>query len=274
LKVSIFFELHFNKNLLLYWLIHLNGKDFAKHLFFGNKKINFNLYIFDMKIINTNSFNKYVFKRNFVLYRNSFILSYCKWKKILHIWMCDAPFTKNKFINGELLHSELLKISDNVYWIDIDENSIIYLQSKGINNLYCIDFTDTKNVDFLKEFNFDIIILWETMEHLENPWFFLDWLKKIMNNKTELLISVPNNFSLINNLYWIISQEHIHSDHKIWFSMWLLYQILSSKWFNINYYYFTFLKKPNFIINIWSIFFRIFPVFSNNLMVICQKSEK
>jgi hypothetical protein len=73
------------------------------------------------------------YPKNFVKTRNNTILEYCKWKKILHIWACDSPLTKEKY-NWKLwplLYKEIDKVCSEQLWIDLDESAINFLNSKN-----------------------------------------------------------------------------------------------------------------------------------------------
>lgn len=187
---------------------------------------------------------KIKYPKNYNYSRNEIILKYCEWKKVLHIWACDSPYTKEKYQWNwwKLLYIEIDKICLEQYWIDIDKKSIEFLKSKSneFKNSK-IEFFDMNKLENLK-FQPDIIIFWEVIEHLMNIEIALTNIKKVMKKDTLLLISTPNCFyfpNFINTLFWF---EQMHEDHKIFFSYWYLKNLLKFNKLVEEKFYFTSLE--------------------------------
>ncbi len=184
---------------------------------------------------------KIKYPKKYTSSRNDIILKYCKWKKILHIWACDSPYTKDKYnwIGWSLLYKEIDKVCKQQLWIDLDTESIEFLNSKWKefknSKIKYMDMNKIKSINYVP----DIIIFWEVIEHLMNIEIALSNIKKVMTKKTLLIISTPNCFSFpnfINAFFWF---EQMHEDHKVFFSYWYLKNLLN---FNdlIEYdFYFT-----------------------------------
>jgi hypothetical protein len=222
------------------------------------------------------------YPKNFINLRNQKILEYCKWKKVLHIWACDSPLTKDKY-NWKiwpLLYLEIAKILERggQLWIDLDKESIDFLNSKEeeFSNSRVIFFDMNKLEDL--DFKPDVIIFWEVIEHLMNLEIALTNLKKVMWKDTLLIISTPNAICLDNFLKWFFWFETLHDDHKVFFTYWYLQNLLKFNWIKVEKWYFTTLDYDKNELN-WkgklSIFLEtfLFKYFRNTLLFICKKEN-
>lgn len=223
---------------------------------------------------------KVIYPKKFSNSRNKIIIDYCKWKKILHIWACDSPFTESKYTweMWPLLYREIDKVCENQLWIDLDKNSINFLNLKKDEFTKSeIKFFDMNKLEDL-DYKPDVIIFWEVIEHLMNLEIALNNLKKIMTNNTLLIISTPNAFYISNFIRTLFWYEIIHEDHKVLFSYWYIKNLLRFNDINIKDAYFTFLdrKEPTsffrkIIVSLISIFSSIFKWTSDTLLIISKK---
>jgi 2-polyprenyl-3-methyl-5-hydroxy-6-metoxy-1,4-benzoquinol methylase len=155
---------------------------------------------------------------NLIKGRHPFIVDFCRDKKVLHIGCVDAGIMEERFQNNELLHQKLAQVSPFLYGVDIDVEGIEFLKNNGFDNLWVMDICDPKQQAALANIQFDVIILSEVIEHLNNPGFMLDAIKQLMTKETALLISVPNAFAAKNIWNMIKRQEYVHPDHNYYFS--------------------------------------------------------
>ncbi len=219
------------------------------------------------------------YKRNFIKDRDFKIIDLCKGKKVLHIWACDSPFTEEKYDNKTLLFEKIEKVSEEQLGIDIDKKMIDYLNSKYWDNkIIYFDMNKLQNLNF----NPDIIIFWEVIEHLMNLEIALNNIKKIMNKKTLFVISTPNAFRIRNFLRATLWYELYHEDHKVLFSMWYLKNLLKFNKLEVNWEYFTTLTRNFKNYSLFRIFFKyilyytelfinkIIPSSSETLLIICK----
>jgi len=198
---------------------------------------------------------KVTYKKNFSQSRNKIILNYCKWKKVLHIWACDSPFTEKKYNwnSWPLLYREIDNICNEQLWIDLDKNSIDFLNSKNEFKKSKIIFFDMNKLESLN-FQPDIIIFWEVIEHLMNLEIALTNLKNIMNKNTLLIISTPNAFCINYFINILRNVEYVHEDHKVIFSTATLNNLLNSNWLDIEKIYYTLLDEDkNKLSMLWKI---------------------
>jgi 2-polyprenyl-3-methyl-5-hydroxy-6-metoxy-1,4-benzoquinol methylase len=160
--------------------------------------------------------------------RTEFILQLCKNKKVLHLGCADhIPLIKSKIQNGQWLHGLLMKVAKECAGIDINKASIEYLKNElNIPNVYHADLTRELPSEILST-SWDIVIMGEILEHIDNPVFFLEQLKmRLKLIAGTLLITVPNSFNylLVNDIKNSI--EDINSDHRYHFTPYTLTKIM------------------------------------------------
>ncbi len=233
------------------------------------------------KKLNNLVFDRKISKKflNFLRNRDRYIVDFCKGKKVLHIGATDWPYTKERYKRGDLLYLRIGKVAVEQIGLDLSKDGSNFLNEKQVQNskIMVCDMNDAQELNFTP----DVIILGETLEHLMNLENVLKSLKKIMNEKTELLITVPNAFYSINFFFSLFRKEHQHPDHNVAFTHKTLIKLLKKNNFNVKDFYFTFLEvsldkklmnlKGKFMCDIVLLMSRISPVFSETLMVIAKK---
>lgn len=231
---------------------------------------------------------KIVTKKNWIKWsRTNFIIDNCKWKNVLHLWACDWPFLDEKLSSWELLYKKIDAVSNKQIWIDLYKEWVEKLNLLKFKNSEMKHFNLNNFIDSdLKNENFDVIIMWEVIEHLMNLETAFTSIKSLMNEKTELIITTPNasRFNVfIFNFLWI---SYEHPDHKVAFHLFNLLRLLESNNFTIIKYWFLDYAFPN----IWNSFIKIilrkifsltnylltklFPLFWNTQIIVCKKSTK
>ena len=180
-------------------------------------------------------------KRFELVQRLNFIKSICEGKKVLHLGCTNWPYTLDAINAGILLHSELAKVSDELYGFDFDQEGIDVLASKGFTNLYRADLEKLDEVD-LNE-TFDVIIAGEMIEHLNNSGLFLDGIKRFMNAGTQLVITTVNAYSGMRFFVYGLrgnggASEPVHPDHIAYYSYSTLTLLLERHKFNVDRFMF------------------------------------
>lgn len=225
-----------------------------------------------------------IYPKNFSSSRNKVIIEYCVNKKVLHIWACDSPYTQWKMQGkyGPLLYKEIDLVCWEQLWIDLDGESVDYLNnSKEFKNSKALFFDMNKIAEL--DFKPDVIIFWETIEHLMNLETALTNLKQAMNSDTILVISTPNAYYLSNFIASIFGREGFHDDHKVLFSYGYLQNLLKYNDLQIVKGYFTTLDS--FLWPSLNIFWKIRYVLemplqlllrfnTSTLLLFCKKMEK
>lgn len=207
------------------------------------------------------------------------LLEYCVWKKVLHIWASDSPYTKEKF-NGlmwDFLYRKIDEVCSDQLWVDLDEESVNFLNAQKDSfprsRSICLDMNQFWDLDYQP----DVIIFGEVIEHLMNLETALTNLKKVMNKDTLLIISTPNAYCfewIIWNFFW---RESFHHDHKIYFTHWMLRNLLEYNNFEVVDTYFCDIShqsetlKRRILKFIWNyIVYYFFPRFYYTLLFIVK----
>lgn len=136
----------------------------------------------------------------------------CDGKKVLHIGCSDYPFPPEG-----TLHVELGKICKELHGVDI----------RGIEEMKKI--YDGEYYESLNEImgdSYDIILVPNVIEHLENPGVMIKELFTMFFDK--MFILVPNYFISEQATYIDgVFTEKVHPDHYAWYSPYTLYNLLS-----------------------------------------------
>lgn len=157
--------------------------------------------------------------------RQELIISLCKDKSVLHLGCADYPATQEQIDKKRFLHTKIMSVARNVTGIDNNRSGIELLCKAGINNIV---EADAENLHKLDIGTFEVVIAGEIIEHLKNPGFFLEGVKKFMNSESLLVISVPNAFCLRRFLWIPLRKEKVHPDHCYYFSHATLSHLLES----------------------------------------------
>jgi 2-polyprenyl-3-methyl-5-hydroxy-6-metoxy-1,4-benzoquinol methylase len=147
-----------------------------------------------------------------------FVLNRCKGKTVLHLGCVDEGLATERIKSGELLHFKLIDVATQVWGVDISKEGIRLLQEHEANNLVLANIEQINQIEKLRGHSFDIILLTEVLEHLNNPGLFLQGAKKLFYSNTIMIITVPNELRLTGLKRQIKGYEFVHPDHNYWFS--------------------------------------------------------
>lgn len=181
----------------------------------------------DYKYLEGNEFsNGYEFKleENDLLSRLEQIIKLTKGKRVLHIGCCDhVPLIKEKIQNGRWLQKLLDENCSRVVGIDINEMSINFVKQNKLteSDIYCANIAASDFWEKVPKEEFDVVLMGEILEHVDNPVFFLKEIKKNMDEigfEGIYVITVPNALSFIRDNKARRNIECINSDHRYWFT--------------------------------------------------------
>lgn len=129
-------------------------------------------------------------------------------KKVLHLGCTDWPI----FDPSYNLHIKLAKVAKEVHGFDIDQDGIDNLKTY-VDQPYFSSFEDVKE-------NYDICLVPETIEHVDNVKQFLERLSTVQANA--FYITAPNCFAKVHMERNFYSKDRIieivHPDHNCWYS--------------------------------------------------------
>lgn len=154
---------------------------------------------------------KISFKR--VKSREQFFMDHCENKDVLHFGCTDWPI----FNPNNNLHIKLSKHTNKLDGFDIDTEGIDVLK-KYVDQDYFSDFKD------IPKKKYDVCLIPETIEHVENVKYFLENISNI--NATKFLITAPNCFAKGINKRNYMGKDYfielVHPDHNCWYSPYTL----------------------------------------------------
>jgi hypothetical protein len=139
-------------------------------------------------------------------------------KDVLHIGCMDWPITN--YSNN--LHIAIDKVCNSLVGIDVNDESFEEMKSHISNKEL---YTDVSKVESR---NFDVLLMPEVIEHVDNVQDFLSVLANIKVDK--VIITVPDAFLCSRNHFRYFSNseftEIVHPDHNCWFSPYTLKNIV------------------------------------------------
>ena len=150
--------------------------------------------------------------------RQEFVIEYSVGKNVLHLGCVDVGLILNKQMKGLWLHERIHQVASSVWGVDMDVDGIQLMRSQGYAHLYQADIEQLESIPEIANQEFDLILLTEVLEHLDNPGNFLQSLKLLFKPNTELLVTVPNATSLGNIITNLNGRELVHPDHNYWYS--------------------------------------------------------
>jgi len=156
--------------------------------------------------------------KNVNMDRKTFMINRYKDKKILHIGCGGGDrYFDDKYNH---LHINFINQGMNIDGVDIRKDIIDDMKIKFPNNNFYNSISEIKDE---YENEYDVVLLPEVLEHVDNMRLFLDELFSI-NAKT-FFISVPNCEGYKDKFKRIkdnISEE-VHPEHYYWFSAYTLF---------------------------------------------------
>jgi len=159
---------------------------------------------------------RYATPRVPVLDRDGYLTRAASGKRVLHLGCADAPFTSQRITTGMLLHAKLTHAASECVGIDLDECGLSTLRTHGYRNVVQADVESLEDAAIRGKF--DLVIAGEIFEHLANPGRCLVALRSVLAPRGEVVITVPNAFTLKGLLRTALGAELVHRDHVCYFS--------------------------------------------------------
>jgi 2-polyprenyl-3-methyl-5-hydroxy-6-metoxy-1,4-benzoquinol methylase len=169
-----------------------------------------------------------------------------------------------------VLHSKLREVTKDLVGIDYDKLTIEELKTIGYSEII---YGDVESLDVITiPKTFDIIVCGDLIEHLSQPGKMLEGVKPFMNQSTEIIITTPNAFGILNFIRNIFNRYKEGNDHVLSFNIYTLRNLLKRHGFIIKDTFTCYNKPPNkklerLIFAVGSQLFNIFPKYGGTLLV-------
>lgn len=159
-----------------------------------------------------------------LLYRSriDWVVDLCKEKSVVHLGCVDHGVNnlENKRRSGTWLHEHVNGVADRCVGIDLDAKGIAYMRDQlGYVDVLQEDITASPCNLLLQKAPWDILLIAEVLEHIDNPVDFLSRIKKLYQGVIgKILITVPNAFSWHTQQKTRKNIERLNTDHRYWFT--------------------------------------------------------
>ena len=157
--------------------------------------------------------------------RLAFIAEACRGKSVLHLGCAEWPLTAQSLDDGTLLHMILSRVAKRLIGIDLNAEGISLLRASGFAELI---HWDVERLDQLRlDEPVEVIVAGELLEHLANPGLCLQGVSRLMKSPgCQLIVSVPNAFSLRHFISMFRGVERVMLDHTAYYSFATVLELL------------------------------------------------
>ncbi|WP_367875279.1 class I SAM-dependent methyltransferase [Luteolibacter sp. Populi] len=152
--------------------------------------------------------------------KNPWIANRVRGANVLHVGCTDWPLTGDRLERGELLHSELCKVTARCVGVDLDSEGIAKLRELMPAHEFHVENAETLGeASSFVGTQWDFIVAGDVVEHMNNPGLFFDSVRKLLTPDGTLIVTVPSAFSA-KRFFWLLftGQEQVHPDHTGYFS--------------------------------------------------------
>jgi len=205
--------------------------------------------------------------------KDNHIIDLVKSKKILHlgcVGFADLETSDRVKLAKDSLHFRLTEIADTK-GIDYSSEAIRYYQENNIfNNVL---FGDVEKLDDVNiEDTFDVIVAGDILEHLSNPGLMLEGIKKFCKNHTDIIITTPHSFGLMNFIRFIFGKFVEGNEHVMTFNVQNIFNLLKRYEFTVismdTCYQKNATRKTLFPLG--RLFFKLFPKLGGTLFIVAR----
>jgi hypothetical protein len=141
--------------------------------------------------------------------------------RIIHFGCADhVGLISKKIKEKKWLHDRLALVSSRCVGLDQNVEALKYISEElGRQDCYKYILGEDKLPEVIVKNHWDILIMGEILEHVDNPVSFLKTIKEIFSPFCDrLVITVPNAFSFENMVFSLKNKECINTDHRYWFT--------------------------------------------------------
>jgi ubiquinone/menaquinone biosynthesis C-methylase UbiE len=182
------------------------------------------------------------------LSRWDFILDHCVGRRVLHLGCVGetdvSPEVKiEAFRSKRVLHPRLMEVAREVVGVDLDAKTIKLIRSKlDTGNLVIGDVEHLENCAI--DGTFDVIVCGDLVEHITNPGLMLEGMKRFMTPENSVIMSTPNQFSLLANIRFSLESYREGAEHVTVFSKLTLTHLLERHGYQLRELYTCYDRPP------------------------------
>lgn len=200
-------------------------------------------------------------------------------KRVIHVGCVDHSegVIRRKWERGQWLHARIDAVAQRCLGVDIDAAGVDFVREElGYEDVYCIDMLRDEAPEIHGEC-WDVLLLGEVIEHVDNPVAFLLGLqKRYAHCVDQLVITVPNAFRFKNlRLAWR-NVERINTDHRYWFTPYTIAKVLYRAGYETREFYLVNLQsrisRKHIKPRVWLKSFcnRYFPLTRDTIVTLCE----
>ena len=186
----------------------------------------------------------------------------------------DSPEDKIRAMReGQVIHALIRKHATQLVGVDYDFQAVDALRKLGCSEIIYGDVTKLHELQLSEPF--DVVVCGDLIEHLNNPGDMLVGIRRVVTDKSEIIITTPNAFGILHFLRYLVGKYREGSDHVLSFQIYTLTNLLDRHGYVITEIWSCYDRppKPGFErlkYSIGTTFFKIFPKFGGTLCVVAK----
>ena len=138
-------------------------------------------------------------------------------RRVAHLGHVDQGCPGKQDSDDAWLHERLCEVAAEVVGFDVAGDAVEALSLRGYPG-YTVDCTDPDAVRALNAGTYDLVLLGEIIEHVDNPVGLLRAAKILCAEQGRIVITTPNALSLGVSVAAARRRECVHPDHLMMFS--------------------------------------------------------
>lgn len=167
-------------------------------------------------------------KNNKLFNKNNLVKELCKDNIVLDVGCVGQDIDYN---SPKWIHNQIKNVSKEIVGVDINLEGIRLLKSKGYKVFHY------NELNFEKKF--DLILMLDVIEHINDPIKFINEYKKFLNDNGKIIITTPNSNRAINFINIFFKNDYsLNYEHTFWFCPKTFLEVLNRiEDININNFY-------------------------------------
>ena len=167
-------------------------------------------------------------KQSHIVNKVDKILEICQDKDVLDVGCIGQDFY---YSNIEWLHNKIKNISKKLVGVDINKESIYELKKKQYIIYHKNELKDLR-------MKFDVIVISDVIEHVENPVQLLNHYSHFLKKMGKMIVTTPNPFSLRQTFNILLGNDiSVNEEHTMWIDPRTFLEILNRTHLSLESFY-------------------------------------